>query len=265
MFRSLNSQFLKILTLLFVTSIVSAVYCFNQLSRLTPPLPAGPLAADKGYGVTIDLTQYDDEALKLTLEALHASGFTWLRQSIRWADIEPEPGRFNWQQLDRITTAIANFNQVTLSKNNPHLPRPPTNSQTNQLSNQPTLKLIAVLSTSPRWARAPHSTATAPPLAPSDFGRFARAFAARYHHQVKVYQIWDEPNLSANWGHAFVDAPAYAAMLREGALNLREIDPDAVIMTAALAPTLENGPLNLNEMDYLDRLYQVKANRWFDI
>ncbi|MCB9106707.1 MAG: O-antigen ligase family protein [Anaerolineales bacterium] len=259
--------------LFFVVSAGSAAYFFNQLSLSTPPLTAGPLAANKSYGVTIDLTQYDDAALKQTLEALHASGLTWLRQPIRWADIEPEPGHFNWQPLDRIITAITNFNQLSHSKKNATLPTQPIDQPSihptiyppNHLSTQPSIQLIAVLQTSPRWARAPHTTATAPPLAPSDFGRFARALSARYGELINIYQIWDEPNLSANWGHTLVDAPAYAALLREGALSLREVDPDAVIMTAALAPTLENGPLNLNEIDYLDRLYQIKANRWFDV
>ncbi|MCB9076307.1 MAG: O-antigen ligase family protein [Anaerolineaceae bacterium] len=270
MLKLLNShRFTAIWLLLLAASTLSAAYFFNQLSLSRPPSPAGSLAADKGYGVTIDLTHYDDEDLASTLEALHAGGLTWLRQPIRWADLEPEPGHFNWQPLDRITTAITHFNQLTLSKNNPFLPiqspTQPTILSANQHPHSPAFKLIAVFLTSPRWARAPHTTATAPPLAPSDFGRFARAFAARYHHQIAVYQIWDEPNLSANWGRTFVDAPAYAALLREGALNLREIDPEAIIMTAALAPTLETGPLNLNDIDYLDRLYQVKANRWFDI
>ena len=32
-----------------------------------------------------------------------------------------------------------------------------------------------------------------------------------------------------------------------------------------LAATLEDGPLNLNELAYLDQLYQAKASHWFDI
>ena len=126
MFKTLSSRFLTITWMLFfVVSAGSAAYFFNQLSLSTPPLTAGPLAANKSYGVTIDLTQYDDAALKQTLEALHASGLTWLRQPIRWADIEPEPGHFNWQPLDRIITAITNFNQLSHSKKNATLPTQP--------------------------------------------------------------------------------------------------------------------------------------------
>ncbi|MCP4370713.1 MAG: hypothetical protein GY797_21760, partial [Deltaproteobacteria bacterium] len=126
-------------------------------------------------------------------------------------------------------------------------------------------KLIAVLHTAPQWARAPHSPPAAPPLKVGDFGNFARTFAERYGQQLDHYQIWHEPNLSANWGHAFVDPPAYANLLREATLNIRNVDAQALILSAALAPTRENGPLNLNEMEFLKHLYLIKANRWFDI
>jgi hypothetical protein len=99
----------------------------------------------------------------------------------------------------------------------------------------------------------------------SGFGHFSRAFAARYDQQIDYYQIWHEPNLSANWGDTFVDPAAYTDMLREVALNIRAVDPTAHILTAALAATLEDGPLNLNELAYLDQLYQAGANRWFNI
>jgi O-antigen ligase len=54
-------------------------------------------------------------------------------------------------------------------------------------------------------------------------------------------------------------------MLREVALNLRAANPQAVVLAAALAPTLETGPLNLNELDYLDQLYQAGAAHWVDV
>ena len=99
----------------------------------------------------------------------------------------------------------------------------------------------------------------------SDFGNFARTFADRYGNQIDYYQIWHEPNLSASWGDTFVDPAAYADMLREAALNIRTADPDSHILTAALSATLEDGPLNLNELSFLDQLYQAKADQWFDI
>ncbi|MCL4304240.1 MAG: O-antigen ligase family protein [Anaerolineae bacterium] len=223
----------------FIVAVLSAGYFGLQLRRSVPPAPAGLLAADKGYGVTVDLTLYDENVLPQTLDTLHDNGLTWLRQPVAWADLEPAPGQFDWAKLDRVVGQISNL---------PYK-----------------LKLILVLQTTPDWARPANTPPTIPPTEVSDFGSFARALAARYGDRVDCYQIWHEPNLSANWGNAFVDPAAYTDLLREAALNIHAADPQAIILTAALAPTLENGPLNLNELTYLDQLYRAEANRWFDI
>jgi len=235
--------------IVFIIAFVPMLYFAFRFFSTNPSTPAGLLAADKGYGVTIDLTSYGDDALSKTLTELHRNSLTWIRQPIHWAEIEATPGQFDWRQTDRIFTAIAHENELV-------------NLQEDR--SQP-FKLIAVLDTTPLWARPSHSPATAPPVQLSDFGNFVRAFTARYGDIIDHYQIWHEPNLSANWGNAFVEPSAYANLLREAALNIWATDPDALILTAALAPTLENGPLNLDEIDYLDQLYQAKANRWFDI
>ncbi|MCB0167081.1 MAG: O-antigen ligase family protein [Anaerolineae bacterium] len=254
-----------ILMPIFILSALAAGYFGWQIRRSQPPRPANFLAADKSYGVTIDLTQYDDETLDQTLKAMHASGLVWLRQPISWADLEPEPGQFNWQPLDRIIDAVTNFNHQSNNPTN-QLSNQPTNYPTNQPTIQPTpFHFIAVLQDTPSWARPANTSLTTPPTELSDFGAFVRAFAARYGDRIDHYQIWHQPNLSAFWGDTFIDAAAYADLLREATLNIRTVDPEAIILTAALAATLEDGPLNFNELTYLDRLYQVNAYRWFDV
>ncbi|MBN1992278.1 MAG: O-antigen ligase family protein [Anaerolineae bacterium] len=227
-------------TFIFIISLTATGYLARQwLLYPSPVPPANFLAANKGYGLTLDLTQYHDDTLADSLTSLGEGGLLWLRQPIAWAKIEPAPGEFNWASLDRAFTALAQNDQP--------------------------FKLIAVLHTTPAWARPANTPSTTPPTEISHFGRFARAFAGRYGRQIDYYQIWHEPNLSANWGNAYVDPAAYANLLREAALNIQDVDPAAFIITAALAPTLEQGPLNLNDVTYLDQLYQNKANRWFDI
>ncbi|MFN8458985.1 MAG: O-antigen ligase family protein [Anaerolineae bacterium] len=223
--------------LLLLTTLAAAYFAW-QLRRSAPSPPANFLGADKGYGVTLDLTRYPDDALAETLAQLQENGLIWLRQPITWAELEPSPGQLEWQSLDRIIGQVANLPDK--------------------------MNLILVLHTTPAWARPADTPPTTPPTEVSDFGNFARALATRYGERVDAYQIWHEPNLSANWGNAYVDSSAYADLLREAALNIRAADPQAIILNAALAPTLENGPLNLNELGYLERLYQAKANRWFD-
>jgi O-antigen ligase len=192
---------------------------------------------EKSYGVNAELTQVPPEELDRTLTQMNDVGLHWIRQPFAWADIEPAPGQFNWAPWDRaVERASANG-----------------------------LELIAVLDTTPGWARPPDTTPFTPPTELVDFGNFARALAERYGDHVDYYQIWDEPNLSSHWGGRFVDPAAYTSLLREGAINLRAADDNALVLTAALAPTLETGPLNLNESAFLAGLYAANGAPWFDV
>ena len=125
---------------------------------LTPP--------QRGAGVNVALEQYDDAQLKAEVAQIKQSGFSWIRQTFPWAQIEPEQGQFDWTKWDRI------------------------------VQNSDDLKLIAVLDTSPLWAASSNSN---PPTVTLQFANFARALAQRYGDRIDYYQIWDEPNLGDRW------------------------------------------------------------------
>lgn len=155
-------------------------------------------------------------------------GFAWVRQSFPWSQIEPSPGEYNWAPWDRIVDAVSGRG----------------------------LRLIAVLERAPAWAGTPPS--------PADFARFARLFAARYGDRIDYYQVWHNPNLRDGWG-APPNPAAYAELLRQAALAIRDADPNARILLGSLAPTVETGPDNLSEPRFLDGLYTAGAAPYFDI
>ncbi len=213
-------------------------YRWLRTGAAYPGLPVDvPLAADKNYGVSVDLTALSDEQLEHELERMSQLGLCCLRQPFRWTEIEPSPGNFEWAPLDRVVDAADRHG----------------------------LSIIAVLDTTPSWARPAGSPSTTPPTELIHLGEFAGELAARYSGRVLAYQIWDEPNLSAHWGDQYVDPAAYALLLREVAIYVRQRDDQAIILTAALAPTLENGPLNLSDVAFLDGLYAANAAPWFDV
>ncbi len=202
-----------------------------------PPPIENPLSAEKTYGVTADLTLYDETELIRQLDAMQSAGIVWIRQPFLWANIEPACGQFNWENLDRAIEAarLRGF------------------------------KIIAVLDSSPKWARPDASPAETPPSEVSDFGAFARTAAKHYRADIDVFQIWHEPNLSAHWGGKFVSPEDYTLLLKNAALNIRAVNPQAKIIAASLAPTLENNALNLNEFDFLQGMYAANAAPYFDI
>jgi len=201
--------------------------------------PDVPQAAVNPFGVNVALEQYDETELEQALTLIEAGGFQWVRQTFPWADIEAQPGQYDWAAWDRIVTAVQAHH----------------------------LNLIAVLDTSPGWAQRNPATAYrySPPQEVADFGRFAQAFAQRFRDEIAYYQIWDEPNLSSHWGNAYVAPAGYARLLREGYIQVKRADPSAFVLMAGLAPNSEGGPLNLNEVAFLRGLYAAGGRDYFDI
>ena len=250
-----NSQFpIRLLLWLFLLLAVGlaaqAVFVAHQARTQGLPdyFPAPVAGADVPMlGVNVALEQYNDEEgeeLEAALARIADGGFVWVRQPFIWSQIEPEAGRFDWTVPDRIMAALARH---------------------------PGLRPVVVLDDSP----------PTPPADPDRFAAFAGAFAARYGAQVDYYQVWDEPNLAAHWGGGPVNPPAYADLLARTANAIRAADrssalpspslrastagPDARILLAGLAPTVEVGPQNLSDVRYLEQLYQAGAAPYFDV
>jgi len=189
-------------------------------------------------GVNADLEQYSADTLESQLAFMEANGIIWVRQFAYWNEIEPLSGTFNWDTWDRLAAAFARHNQ---------------------------LRLIAVLMNTPSWARYySEATHTSPPADNALFARFAGEFAKRYGNIIDHYQIWDEPNLRDTWGGLNPNPSDYASLLAITYGSIHSMDSNATVIAAALAPTTEFGPHNINELQYLHDLYAAGAGPYFD-
>lgn len=108
-------------------------------------------------GVNAQLYQYNPTQLAQNLALMETAHVTWVRQFVRWASIETEQNKYDWQATDRLFDA---------------------------LKLHPNLKPIVVLVSTPTWARPDNDDPNAPPADNDDFARFAEAFASRYGHWV---------------------------------------------------------------------------------
>lgn len=200
--------------------------------------PALPFRVPR-LGVNAELTQYTEDELHLQLEWMQDAHVTWVRQMFRWDEIEPQPGRYQWERWDTIVDAV-----------NQH----------------PDLQIVAVLVNTPAWARQSESSTstTIPPVNPADFASFAHTFAQRYGESIDYYQIWDEPNLKAAWGGLAPHPPEYAALLQAAYRAVHTADDNAAVIAAALAPTVETGPDDISDILYLHDLYALGARDYTD-
>jgi polysaccharide biosynthesis protein PslG len=219
---------------------------------LTAPRPASvdvqPLAEPKAIGMNVFLEQeVEPEKRQRSLEMLQQAGVTWIRQQVPWEQIEPvAKGEF----------VDPNFGGSTWTKFDDIVER----------SDSLGLKLILRLDTSPRWALPADAVdGLGPPVNFEDYWDYVQQVAERYRGRVGVYQIWNEPNLTSEWGRQPPDAAEYVRLLRGGAERIRAVDPSARVMMAAMAPTLTENADALNELIYLQRVYDAGAIGAFDI
>ncbi len=245
--RAGRTRWMDLLVLLCLAALICAMAAGSGLQAAhrelrrgvsTTRLPAAAMPPGQGYGVNVALEQYSADELPQVLELVQRAGLYWLRQSVPWSEIEPSQGDYHWEPWDRIVDAVQRQG----------------------------LGLVAVLETSPAWARRPADRAerSAPPQYPTTFALFARAIASRYAGRIAWYQVWDQPNIAPNWGSGPVDPQGYVRLLRLAAAEIRAADPAARIQCAALAPNTESGGRNMSDVLFLRGIYQSGGKGWFD-
>jgi len=189
--------------------------------------------------------------IQRTLRMVRQMGTPWIVEYFPWPYIEPQEGDFNWAHSDTVIRHAENQG----------------------------LTVIARLGWVPEWAR-PEGASTANTQADNGettltyldaahyeaFAEFVAAFVDRYEGRVNHVIIWNEPNLSFEWGYRPVDPEGYTEMLEEVYARAHAANPDVVVMAGALAPTLEpeGSAAGMNDLIYLERMYQAGAAAHFD-
>lgn len=96
------------------------------------------------------------------------------------------------------------------------------------------------------------------------FTSFIVDFTSRYADAITYYQIWDEPNIQLGWLESDPNPIHYLALLQSAYTSIHQHDPQAHVISAALAPTIETGPQNISDHLYLRHLYQLGLKDYSD-
>ncbi len=197
-----------------------------------PPFPS------LTYGIQAFLW-WDNGDVGKHLDWVRLLSFSHVKQTFAWSDLEPQSGRWDWTQADRILTEVARRG----------------------------LRLVVRLGQVPDWAREPdHRSANdAPPADLSDWRDYCAAVARRYAGQIAAYQIWNEPNLSREWGGRRPDPAEYVQLLAACSESIRAVDPGAVLISAGLAPTGNHDDYALPDNIYFDHLYRNGFQEHIDV
>lgn len=214
------------------------------------------------FGVNTMLEQeVEPEKRERQVQMIAEAGFHWIRQQFTWQDIEIEhKGNFVDRRAGRdlnLDGVVDASEEVSTWEKYDDIVR---------LTGEYGLEIIARLSTPPAWSQPPGTTnGFAPPADFQDYVDFATTVATRYQGRIHHYQVWNEPNLYPEWGDQTVNAEAYTDLLCRTYTALKAVDPDIVVITGAIGPTIDLSGTNAYDLLYLQRMYQAGAGDCFDV
>ncbi len=186
------------------------------------PAPAPVMAT----GITTFFTGQDTT---LVIEQIQRLGMSWVKLDVMWRDLEPTAGVYNFDELDAVVAML----------------------------DQADLNILFTVWAAPGWTRS-NAEESGPPDDFSAYAGFMRTLAERYQGRVQAYEIWNEPNLRREWNSTRhpISAASYAELLRLSYEAVKAGDPNALVISAGLAPTGFNDGVNaIDDRLYLRDLY----------
>jgi uncharacterized protein YraI len=213
-----------------------------------PPAASGPaltgsmLSPDFGGQAFL---WWKQEIADRDLKLMEDAAFNWVKQTFAWETIETTgKNQFDWGRADRVVQHVRDHN----------------------------LKLLARLSTDPElttfWGGKP-------PQNINNFAEFAFALASRYNCTpqavgcIQAYQIWNEPNLGREWGNNRPNPAQYVEMLRVTYAAIKRANPNAIVISAGMAPTGDNSNVAMPDDVFYEDMYKAMggngSNGYFDM
>jgi hypothetical protein len=201
-------------------------------------------SANPKMGIHTRLTdEVEPWKIKRTLEMVREMGAPWIVEFFPWAYYEPSPGSFDWGHADLVVDH----------------------------ARRQGLTVIARLGFVPEWARPdPEEQATTFTYLDEqhydEFAEYVHAFVEHFRGRVDHIVIWNEPNISLEWGYRPVDPASYAGLLQVVYPRAKAANPDVVVLGGALAPTLApaGDPEGMDDLLYLKRMLDAGAGEAMD-
>lgn len=201
-------------------------------------------APSPDYGASVFLLGHP-ETTDRDLQLLKSAGFTWAKLTVPWRSIEAScKNCIDWDDLDRVIAATTAAG----------------------------VKVMVRVDQQPAWSRAT-AVENGPPDDMYDYADFVSVLANRYkaggtHGVIDAIQVWNEPNLSREWGNGVIDrdqAAQYMYMLKETYTAVKAVDPTKIIVSAGLSPTGTNDGTAQPDDVYLGWLYEFELASYSDV
>jgi polysaccharide biosynthesis protein PslG len=186
-------------------ALLKSTLDINSTSTVTAPSGAGDFSSRAS--VNLNSLYIGGTWTNTLLDRVKNAGITYVRDEVRWSELETVSGVYDWTKFDNLHNALQSRG----------------------------LKWIIVLSFGNQLYTG-SSNMTVPPTTTSaiaGFRAYATAVANRYKGMGYRYEIWNEQNVSNFWSPA-PDPLKYALLLSETCKGIQSVDASASITSGGL-------------------------------
>ncbi|MEM6551220.1 MAG: beta-galactosidase [Planctomycetota bacterium] len=156
-----------------------------------------------------------DERLKLITDAAANIGVESVRFGTAWRNIEPSRGQWNWEPLDRLVNSAIDAGmepQLMLAFGGAEWTKPPDSLAQAQADD----------AMDRQWRYMPR---------PEYWRQFVRTVAERYQGRVRLWEVWNEPDIGFFRG----TTDQYLQLLEIAHEEIKASDPDNIVISGGLA------------------------------
>jgi len=178
------------------TRIVLTVCALVALSSMSAAAVEKPNYDQSPFGVNYLKWHYFDhpggiDELRTKMKIMKDAGLYWDRDGIDYGDVHPKPDVWKWDFMDKC---------VTLAK-------------------EEGINLIGLLLGGPQPDTATRRKA---------YGEYVYQVVNRYKDTVKIWEIWNEPNIPSFWDKP--DVKLYTLLVKEAYTQAKKADPTCTVI-----------------------------------
>ncbi|MDI9400749.1 MAG: hypothetical protein QM428_02300 [Verrucomicrobiota bacterium] len=147
-----------------------------------------------------DNSRFPGPAFEVVSEAVRRAGLEIIRERLRWADVEPEPGQYQWGDYE--------LNARLLQERG--------------------VQILGMYHDAPNWAKS-HTRHLPGDLLAAH--RFAKQLAQTFQGKMSAWEFWNEPDI------AFTSEGAwdFASAMKAAYLGFKAADPDMPVVLGGIA------------------------------
>lgn len=207
-----------------------------------------PQMPDWKYGVTAHLERRRSpyyptlEDVERAAQLMQEAGIQAVRMDFNWDMLNPTPDEWRFEDYDRVVEIVRAHD----------------------------LEMMGIIDYVSWWASSAQESSDwrvrlySEPLNNFDYARYTYAVVDHFKDEVRVWQLWNEPNTASFWKPE-PNPARYVALIQEAYLAAKFADPNAIVIMGGMSSNgVEGNDDSGLASNFIERVYEAGARGYFD-